>query len=141
MTGHGAGADGEFPRAEAGAQGVEPTFQPLFRRGVGIEAADQFGVLADQRKRHLGEAPDGGVAVVGHPRAAAQAISDLRDAAGGGEQDQGLTDGSGNANLVPTDANGIAYSRTTRQVLNIVYLAKDAKTGGFFPNGLNGAVA
>jgi hypothetical protein len=74
-------------------------------------------------------------------RAAAQAISDLRDTAAGGEQDQGLTDGSGNANLVPADANGIAFSRTTRQVLNIVYLAKDAKTGGFFPNGVNGAVA
>lgn len=73
-------------------------------------------------------------------RNAAQALSDLRDAAGGAEQDQGVVDGSGNANLVPTDANSIAYSRSTRQVLNIVYLGKDAPNGGFFPNGLNGAI-
>ena len=53
--------------------------------------------------------------------------------------DQGVIVG-GSANLVPTDANGIAYSRTPRQVLNIVYLAPDAAGGGFFPSGLNGAL-
>ncbi len=48
----------------------------------------------------------------------------------------------GHANLVPTDANGIAFSRSTRQVLNIVYLNPDENNhqGGFFPAGLNGAV-
>lgn len=73
-------------------------------------------------------------------QAGAQAISDLRDAVDGADdRDQGVTLG-GNANIVPTDANGIAYSRTARQVLNIVYLAPDASSGGFYPNGLNGAL-
>jgi Ferritin-like domain len=68
-----------------------------------------------------------------------QAISDLRDAVNApGDLDQGITM-SGKANLVPTDANSIAFSRTTAQVLNIVYLGNKGK-GGFFPNGLNGNI-
>ncbi len=70
---------------------------------------------------------------------AAQAISDLRDTAGGSEADEGLVKAN-MANLVPADANSIAYSRSTRQVLNIVYLAANATSGGFFPNGLNGGI-
>ncbi|MDT7803023.1 MAG: hypothetical protein QOI78_6456, partial [Actinomycetota bacterium] len=50
-------------------------------------------------------------------------------------------DGHGNANIVPTDANGIACSRSPGQVLNIVYLTNRAATsGGFFPKGVNGEV-
>ena len=45
------------------------------------------------------------------------------------------------SNFVPTDANGIAFSRTAQQVLNVVYLSKaQATMGGFFPNGVNGTI-
>jgi hypothetical protein len=70
-------------------------------------------------------------------------ISGLRDAVDGSiDDDQGI----GNAtvgNLVPTDANSIAYSRAPGEVLNIVYLnatGKSVSKGGFFTNGLNGAL-
>jgi hypothetical protein len=68
----------------------------------------------------------------------AQKISDLRDSAAGSEKDQGITVG-GSANIVPTDSNGIAYSRSTTEVLSIVYLGGTG-SGGFFPNGLNGTI-
>jgi hypothetical protein len=73
-------------------------------------------------------------------QAAAQAISDARDSLdGASDLDQGISM-NGMANIVPTDANGIAFSRTTTQVLNIVYLNPNTQPGGFFPNGLNGAI-
>ncbi len=70
----------------------------------------------------------------------AGAISDARDSLDGStDLDQGIVDADGNANLVPTDANGIAFSRNTEQVHNIVYLTPEAAgSGGFFPNGTNG---
>jgi Ferritin-like domain len=73
---------------------------------------------------------------------AAGKISDARDSLdGSSDDDQGLIDASGNANIVPTDATGIAYSRTTGQVLDIVYLTNMAKAkGGFFPAGVNGTI-
>lgn len=42
----------------------------------------------------------------------------------------------------PVDANALAIKRTTSQVLAIVYASATAGTskGGFFPNGLNGAI-
>ncbi|MBJ6122853.1 ferritin-like domain-containing protein [Sphingomonas mollis] len=61
----------------------------------------------------------------------------------GSSRDQGIV-GATNAisNIVPTDANGIAFVRSPSQVLNIVYLngAAGTSSGGFFPAGINGAV-
>jgi len=73
--------------------------------------------------------------------AATRAISDARDSLdGGSDVDKGI----GNArvaNLVPTDANAIAFSRSAPQVLNVVYLTpKRARKGGFYPNGVNGSI-
>jgi hypothetical protein len=77
-------------------------------------------------------------------RTSADAISNARDSLDGAtDDDQGISspDGGITSNLVPTDANGIAYSRTTGQVLNIVYLSKASlAAGGFFPAGLNGNI-
>ena len=67
-------------------------------------------------------------------------IAALRAQLSGAADDQGLTDRRGLANIVPTDGNGRAFSRTTRQVLNILYGAPNASSGLFFPNGLNGAI-
>ncbi len=65
------------------------------------------------------------------------AISALRAKVGGGK-DAGLSDNAG-AIIAPTDKNGVAYGRSTNEVLNIVYLGGKGK-GGFYPNGLNGAI-
>ena len=71
---------------------------------------------------------------------ATAAISALRAAASGAADDQGVTLG-GVANISLGDGNAIAYSRTTAQVLNIVYLGGASGGYGFFPAGLNGAIA
>ena len=71
-----------------------------------------------------------------------QAISDARDSVNPGvDKDQGIGTSATTVNIVPTDANSITYSRSTREVLNIVYLASGTPTsGGFFPNGMNGLI-
>jgi hypothetical protein len=71
----------------------------------------------------------------------ARLISDARDSLdGAGDIDQGIGDAT-TANIVPTDANGLAYSRSAGQVLNIVYLNKAATgSGGFFPAGVAGNI-
>ncbi|MGN6278791.1 MAG: ferritin-like domain-containing protein [Sphingomonas sp.] len=71
-------------------------------------------------------------------------ISDARDSLdGSSDDDQGIATASdGASNIVPADDNGLAYSRTTLQVLNIAYLTPDATSqGGFFPLGVNNANA
>jgi hypothetical protein len=57
------------------------------------------------------------------------------------ETDQPITDANGDANIVPTDSNGIAFARTFAEVLNIVYLGGAANNFGFFPNKMNGKIA
>ena len=82
-------------------------------------------------------------------RTDADDISDARDALDGTatDLDQGISPvaastGSGTAsNVTPTDTNGLVYSRSTGQVLNIAYLSDTAVAkGGFFPNGFNGNI-
>ncbi|WP_410599465.1 ferritin-like domain-containing protein [Amycolatopsis sp. lyj-90] len=75
-------------------------------------------------------------------REASVKLSNARDSLDGTtDLDQGVVDKNGRANIVPTDGNGIAYSRSPGQVLNIVYLNPKAVTsGGFFPKGVNGDV-
>jgi hypothetical protein len=68
--------------------------------------------------------------------AAAQSISNARNSLGGEGLDQG-PEYVGLSNNVPADANGIVFARSSRLVLNIVYLGVNAKKGGFFPNGIN----
>ncbi|MEI5676608.1 MULTISPECIES: ferritin-like domain-containing protein [Nocardioides] len=71
----------------------------------------------------------------------ARAISNARDSLDGrSDLDRGLGN-TKKINLVPTDRNGIVYSRSAAQVLNIAYLnPKQVSRGGFFPRGVNGAI-
>lgn len=79
-------------------------------------------------------------------RTSADNISNARDMLDGPtDDDQGIspiTTGAGvTSNIVPLDSNGLAFSRTTGQVLNIVYLTnKQVSMGGFFPAGVNGNI-
>lgn len=79
-------------------------------------------------------------------RTSADKISDARDSLDGkSDDDQGISPVSSTkgtvSNIAPLDANGIAFDRTTQQVLNVVYLTPDAANmGGFFPNGVNGTL-
>ena len=76
-------------------------------------------------------------------RTATVSISNARDSLDGAtDLDQGVVGTADESNIVPVDANGLAFSRNTGQVLNIVYLTQAAATmGGFFPQGVNGVIA
>jgi len=73
---------------------------------------------------------------------ATEKISNARDSLDGpSDLDQGVRPQGEASNIVPADANGIAFSRTAPQVLNIVFLtAMAAQQGGFFPQGVNGTI-
>ena len=75
-------------------------------------------------------------------RTAADKISDARDSLDGPtDLDQGISPTGDVSNIVPLDANGIAYSRSTAQVLKIAYLNPgNVSAGGFFPAGVNGTI-
>jgi hypothetical protein len=69
-------------------------------------------------------------------------ISNARDSLDNPQDvDQGIAPIGNQSNIVPADANGLAFSRTPGDVLNIVYLtAAAAGQGGFFPAGVNGTI-
>lgn len=75
-------------------------------------------------------------------RSSADGISNARDRLdGASDLDQGISPMNDVSNIVPTDANGLAFSRTPGQVLNIIYLSSQATNfGGFFPQGANGSL-
>lgn len=79
-------------------------------------------------------------------RTGTNAISDARDRLDGSSDiDQGtvtqLSGGGTTANIVPSDANGVAFGRTPEQTHNIAYLRATAGVGGgFFPAGTNNRV-
>ena len=79
-------------------------------------------------------------------RTTADQISNARDSLdGSSDLDQGISATTVSnqlvSNIVPLDADGIAYSRSPGQVLNIVYLNRAMATmGGFFPAGVNGSL-
>ncbi|NMO55244.1 ferritin-like domain-containing protein [Actinoplanes sp. TBRC 11911] len=66
-------------------------------------------------------------------------LSNARNSLDGAvDDDQGIVR-NGTANIVPTDANGVVFSRSPGEILNIVYLTPDkADKGGFYPAGVNG---
>lgn len=67
-------------------------------------------------------------------------ISALRATLSQAADDQGVVSGTGPnqvANLVPTDSNSLVFSRTVRQVLNVVYGGVNASSGLFYPHGIN----
>ncbi|KAK9803513.1 hypothetical protein WJX73_000941 [Symbiochloris irregularis] len=67
------------------------------------------------------------------------AIAALRNKVGAGSA-EGLESTSGALTLVPTDAMGLVYTRTPAEVIAIVTLGASNGRGGFFPDGLNGAL-
>ncbi|MET3174055.1 UNVERIFIED_ORG: hypothetical protein ABIB52_001900 [Arthrobacter sp. UYCu721] len=71
----------------------------------------------------------------------AQRISDALDSLDGTTDLDQVIGTAAVADLVPTDANGLAFSRTAAQVLNIAYLNPEPVTsGGFFPAGVNSSI-
>ena len=78
---------------------------------------------------------------------AANQISALRNAASAAAStdtseitDEGITNSTGDANIIPADSNSLAFSRTFAEVLNIVYLGGASGAYGFFPDMLNGRI-
>jgi len=73
-------------------------------------------------------------------QAAATKIAAARASLDGtGNDDIGVGVNDGAATTVDADSNGLAFSRTTTQVLKVVY-GGGSSSGAFFPKGLNGTI-
>jgi hypothetical protein len=68
--------------------------------------------------------------------ATVEKITSLRATLSQAADDQGIVVDS-MSNIVPTDSNGLVFSRTPRQVLNVVYGGVNAQKGLFYPKGIN----
>jgi hypothetical protein len=112
---------------------------PLIINKTFLEAA--AGILAVEAY-HMGMARATLYRMSTAARNAANAISDARDSLDGpSDLDQGIVMGN-TANIVPSDTDAKAFSRTPQQVLRIVYLTNQSGVtgGGLFPNGMNGTI-
>lgn len=113
----------------------------VLEQAAGILAAEGYhaGAIRSMLYERRNEEAAAGLTVA----QVTKAISDFRDLADGPkDRDQGVTEPirAGDANIVLSDQNAVAYSRLPREVLNIVYLAPGARRGGFFPSGVNGLI-
>lgn len=81
----------------------------------------------------------------GSALAAANMISALRGTLGGGmETTISIGSLTTPSTIVAADSNALAFGRTADEVLHIVYATgggSGVKSGGFFPNGLNGTIS
>lgn len=112
---------------------------PLIKNKQFLQAA--AGILAVE-SYHMGMVRSTLYRMGAAARDAANKISDARDLLDGPmDVDQGIEVG-GKPNLVPSNADGIAFTRTPGQVLKIVYLTPKSgvSSGGIFPKGLNGKI-
>lgn len=113
----------------------------VLEQAAGILAAEGYhaGAIRSMLYERRNEEAAAGLTVA----QVTKAISDFRDLADGPkDRDQGVTEPirAGDANIVLSDQNAVAYGRLPREVLNIVYLAPGARRGGFFPSGVNGLI-
>jgi hypothetical protein len=112
---------------------------PILKKKEFVEAA--AGILAVEAY-HMGMARSQLYEMGEKAQKAANAISAARDKLdGSGDKDQGI-ERNGKANFVPSNADGIAFRRTPKEVLRIVYLTEKsgATSGGFYPKGMNGTL-
>ena len=134
-------SSGDILEAAAGILAVEAYHSGLIRTVLGSRQDLRANPGSTQPAVTIGQATN--------------AISGLRDTLdGNGDSDQGILfeagipdpratiggTGTTTLNIVPTDANGLAFSRTPGQVLAIVYGSPTAESGLFLPNGVNGRI-
>ncbi|GAA0658260.1 hypothetical protein FHT00_002149 [Sphingomonas insulae] len=128
--------------AEAYHAGLVRTI--LYSRGI----TNRDLITQAQQISNLRDAADGTATgtLAGGTTPTAGSASPDGSTASTGDDDQGIGGTNigvlttGVSNIVPTDVNGLAYSRSTQQVHNIVYLnatGANRTSGGFFPAGTN----